>query len=233
MEVGQIPLPSHIPSDLKGFERRTTVDPDSWSAAGAILIRTWYGSSEDISSEEIVTVAAADEAYFHLQQRALSLSETRMFHMDTFGPFIFDDDATMYKVMSKDADDEVELVEEIPHFVLSALMRCPDALEGCSEPILDVEDDVESSSGGHERETEQALLIAVADGEACHDGWVLLMAINDRGQVLHRRVRCKAFEVDLNVAFWKDQGVPLNEGYKNENIMDYLDANQSGNGWDE
>ena len=58
--------------------------------------------------------------------------------------------------------------------------------------------------------------MVVADGEASEDEWVLLLAINYKDQVLHRRTRCKAYDVGLNVAFWKDDGEPLDIGEERE-----------------
>lgn len=52
---------------------------------------------------------------------------------DIVGPYIFDDNDTKYGVALRDADDEIELMEAMPSFVLSALMGCPDVMEGCSQ----------------------------------------------------------------------------------------------------
>jgi hypothetical protein len=48
--------------------------------------------------------------------------------------------------------------------------------------------------------------------------------------VLHKRTRCKAYKVGLNAAFWTNKGEPLNVSDERENIVDYRDSNQSGNG---
>jgi hypothetical protein len=145
------------------------------------------------------------------------------------GPYIFDNNATNYGVASMDADDEVELMEAIPSFVLSALMRCPDVMEGHSQSspwehwLSETEEELDST---------QALLVLVVDGEACEDGWVLMIALNHRGQVLHMRRRCKAYDTALRVTSWRDDGEPLDlEG--GINIVDYWDMNGSGDGWDD
>jgi hypothetical protein len=150
--------------------------------------------------------------------------ENDTFDDSMFGPYAFDDNAAAYSVSARDADDEVGLMGEIPPFILRALVRCPDAMEGSSG--RDAEEDEEPTWS-------QALLVVVADGEACENGWVLLIAINDRGQVLHKRVRSKASDVGLNVAFWRDGGEPLDIEDRRENVMYYRDLNQSGNGWDD
>lgn len=203
------------------------MDLDEWGDASAIWIRTWYGSElggRDHPPEEVVTRATADAEYDRLWQKALWPQEKQGFDDHMFGPYVFDDDVTAYGVSVRDADDEVELLDQIPSFILSALVRCPDAMEG--EHRRDAEED-------EEQKWSQALLVVVADGEACEDGWVLLVAINDRGQVLHNRVRCKASAVGYQVNFWRDDCEPLAIGCRRDNAIDYLDPNQSGNGWDD
>lgn len=202
------------------------MDPDEWSGPSAIWIRTWYGNEADKRDgpkKEMLNRSSADTAYIRLWQKALWPPDKHGFDDTMFGPYIFDDNAAAYCVSARDADDEVELMEQVPSFVLNALARCPDAIEG--------------SSGCNEDEEElawsQALLIVVADREACEDGWVLLIALNHRGQVLHKRVRCKASDVEQNVASWRDGGEPLDIENLRENLMDYLDFNQPSNGWDD
>jgi hypothetical protein len=136
MEVNNIPIPNHIPSNLLTFERRRAVDPDEWSPGGAIWIRTWYGKeafSRDVSVEAAITRTRADEAYLRLFGKALSSHGMHGFDDSMFGPFVFDDDAAAYGVLARDADDEVELLQETRPFILNALMRCPDAMKGCSK----------------------------------------------------------------------------------------------------
>lgn len=83
-----------------------------------------------------------------------------------------------------------------------------------------------------ELDSAQALLVLVVDGEACEDDWVLMIALNHRGQVLHMRRRCKAYDTALRVTFWRDHGEPLDlEG--GTNVVDYWDMNGSGDGWDD
>jgi hypothetical protein len=149
-----------------------------------------------------------------------------------FGPFVFDDNNAAYGVGARDADDEVELMDEIPSFISNALMRCPDAMDGSRlRSIIENEEDEED----YDRLLYQDLLVVVADREACEEGWVLLIALNHKGQVLHTRARCKAYRVSDQVYEWRHGGEPLNydqpEG--TENIMDYKDMSRSGDGWDE
>lgn len=227
LDVGNIPIPDYIPTNLSVFEKRRTVDPDAWSDAGAIWIRTWYGNGADDKDTPVqgsATRASADAAYLRLWQKALWPPDKAGFDDNMFGPYVFDDNDAAYGVWAQDADNEVELMDDIPSFILNALVRCPDAMEGGSGRDTVEEDELMWS---------QALLVVVADGEACEDGWVLLIAINDKGKVLHKRVRCKASEVGQNVAFWKDGGEPLDIETRKENVIEYRDANQSGNGWDD
>lgn len=224
MEIFTVPLPGYIPKDLCAFEKRVSVDPERWdSGAWAIWIRTWYGN-------ESVARTNADEAYLHLWQRAFHPMEHHGEYDEHIAdPFVFDDDAAACGVASTDADDEVELMGELPPFVLSALMRCPDALEGSSESGWSRR----LARTDEELNLQQVLLVLVADREACEEGWVLLIALNHRGQVLHMRQRCKAYGTSLNVAFWRDKGEPLDVGGEGENVVYYRDANRSGDGWDD
>jgi hypothetical protein len=121
---------------------------------------------------------------------------------------------------------------EIPDFILNAVIRCPDAIEGCSLVGPGTADTEQLAEEIQELAYQQALLVVIADGETCEDGWVLLIAINHKGQVLHPHTRCKAYKVGLNVAFWANKGEPLDVSNERENIVDYRDGNQSGNGWD-
>jgi hypothetical protein len=221
-------LPHHIPSSLSAFEKRKTKDPDNWGVTGVIWIRTWYGNEASLGDtpvEEAVTRASADEAYLRLWQKVSCPPEYNYRFEDMFGPNVFDDNDAAYGVAARDADDEVELMDDIPPFILSALMRCPDVMEGSSQSrrILDDAD----------LQLHQRLLVVVADREACEDGWVLLIALNHKGQVLHMRVRCKAYQVALQLAFFRNEGEPLDILEGEENVIHYLDGNGSGNGWDE
>lgn len=204
-----------------------TVDPDEWSTAGAIWIRTWYRNGlcpTECLNEGTNAHGDADEAYARLWRKALWPPSMHGFDSAMFGPYTFDYNAAGYEVLSRNADDEVELLGGIPSFILSALVRCPDSMEGSSECEIRDNEDGEST---------QALLMILADGQACEDGWVLLMAINEKGQVLPERFRCKAFEVGQNVASWKDDGEPLDLLGSGQNTVYYRDANRSGDGWDE
>ncbi|KAF7679091.1 hypothetical protein GT037_002839 [Alternaria burnsii] len=225
-----ISLPDHIPSNLSVFEKRKATDPDNWGVAGVIWIRTWYGneaSLDNMSDKEIVTRASADEAYTRLWRKASCPPQDHYkFNADLFGPNVFKDDATAYGVIARDADDEVELMSDVPSFILSALIQCPDAMEPNSGSRDTAEDDDDLRS-------RQALLVVVADREACEDGWVLLVALNHKGQVLHMRVRCKAYQVSEQVYSFRDGGEPLDITEGEENVIHYLDGNQSGDGWDE
>ena len=144
-----------------------------------------------------------------------------------FGPNVFDDDDdAAYGVAARDADDEVELMDNIPSFILNALIQCPDAMESRNGGRETTEDD-------DDLKWRQKSLIVVADREACEDGWVLLIALNHKGQVLHMRVRCKAYQVAEQVYFFRDGGDPLDVTEAEENVIHYLDGNKSGDGWDE
>jgi hypothetical protein len=220
----------HISSNLSVFEKRKETDPERWGVTGAIWIRTWYGNEalpDHTSVEETVTRASADEAYLRLCRKALWPPQVNYeFDGKMFGPNVFDNDDAAYGVATRDADVEVELMDNIPPFILNALIRCPDAMEsgnGGRETIEDNDD----------LKWRQKLLIVVADREAREDAWVLLIALNHKGQVLHMRVRCKSYQVAEQVYFFRDGGDLLDVTEAEENVIHYLEGNKSGNGWDE
>ena len=120
------------------------MDPDEWSSASAIWIRTWYGNEADERGSrkgDSATRASADVAYARLWQKALWPLDKHGLDDSMFGLYVFDDNAAAYSVSARDADDDVELMDEIPSFVLSALTRCPDVMEGSSG--RDIEDEEE------------------------------------------------------------------------------------------
>jgi hypothetical protein len=148
------------------------VDADEWGRAGAIWIRTWYGhkvSSRDASAAKGQANGDADEAYLRLWQTALYPADQHGFDNDTFGPFVFDNNASAYGLLARDADDEVDLMGEMPDFILNALIRCPDAMEGCSLVDQGTADEEQLAEEIQELAYHQALLVVITDGEACED----------------------------------------------------------------
>lgn len=216
---GDIPLPNHIPASLSVFEKRKTVNPDEWSDAGAIWIQSWYGNEaplNDVSPNESVTRENADKTYSWLYNAASAPYESGS---TNFGSFVFDDNETAYGVQTPGADGEVKLMDTVPLFILHALVRCPDTMEGNNGRKIEE---------GEDLDLDQALLIMVADREACEDGWVLLIALNHRGQMLHKRSRCKALDVGLQIAFGRDGRQPLDIERCGENVVECLNSTSSG-----
>ncbi|KAF2622367.1 hypothetical protein BU25DRAFT_352337 [Macroventuria anomochaeta] len=82
------------------------------------------------------------------------------------GPFFFDNDAAAYGVRSRNADDEVELMGEIPSCVLSAIMRYLDAMEGSSKSGWKFR----LTQTDEQLALDQALLVLVADQKAFEGG---------------------------------------------------------------
>jgi hypothetical protein len=58
---------------------------------------------------------------------------------------------------------------------------------------------------------DQTLLVGVADGKACQEGYVLLLGVNHRGQILPYRVRERAAILFLQMNEWDEDGIELRE----------------------
>jgi hypothetical protein len=74
-------------------------------------------------------------------------------------------------------------------------------------------------------------LVLIADRKACEEGWVLLVCINHKGQILPVSLRERATEVDFVVSECEDGG-SLGEMYPdgmNSGEEVYV---HEGSGWD-
>jgi hypothetical protein len=83
--------------------------------------------------------------------------------------------------------------------VLNALMRCPDALDRICENAWRHW----CAASDEEGESDQALVVVVADGIACEEGRVLMVSLNHKGRVLCAPQRCELSELGLNVTSWR------------------------------
>ncbi|KAL3442721.1 hypothetical protein BJX65DRAFT_312490 [Aspergillus insuetus] len=88
-------------------------------------------------------------------------------------------------------------------WLLSAFMHCPDRLSRISSYGVDPEYD--------QPDEDQQILVGVADRKACQDGYVLLIAVNHKGQILPYRVRKRAAFIFLLFNEWDEDGIELRE----------------------
>lgn len=203
---------------------------------GVFWIRTWFGTEGEHSDKaEAVTRASADASYLRLYRRAiLSLpegsEETEPLDGEDIQPAVFDDDANLFGVVQHDPEEDVVQPGIVPPFVVGALMRIPDSLDGMSE--YDWRNDDQAMVLREERRLlmAQHLLILVADRKACEHGWVLQIAITHKGQVLPYRVRCKAGDTTSEVNQWMQLGHAIDAGPEHTYTVAYAG---SGDGWTE
>ncbi|KAL3478576.1 hypothetical protein BJX99DRAFT_224336 [Aspergillus californicus] len=223
--LGRIPepddIPSHVPRDLLTRRERA----HDGQIERTLFIRTWYGDSTSAESQE-----KADRDYARLTGVISDEYGEMGVMMDSF--FIFDTREVFSDVQARDG----EFVEGVatarpgvmPSYVLAALTRCPDQIDGCRVEGLDDLPPVEEVEGG------QMLLVVIADRKACEDGWVLHLGIDHKGSVLPFRIRDRADCVSSNLGNWSDgQQLTENTLDPEEDVELYMDhGGASGSGWD-
>ncbi|KAK1146592.1 hypothetical protein N8T08_003022 [Aspergillus melleus] len=81
-----------------------------------------------------------------------------------------------------------------------------------------------------ESDRTQSALVVVADRKACEEGWVLLLVVNHRGEILPFRLHERDKEAANLMYSWDDE-VPLAEMVDNEDedVECYLGE---GSGWE-
>ncbi|KAL2810591.1 hypothetical protein BJX63DRAFT_401657 [Aspergillus granulosus] len=103
-------------------------------------------------------------------------------------------------------------------------MRYPDQLSRAGGLGVDME-------GDDEEDEDQQMLIVIADRKTCIEGWVLVVAIYHKGQILPVRVREKAREADLLIHEWNNGAslAELSPDGNNQGEELYLN---NGNEWE-
>ncbi|KAI9042649.1 uncharacterized protein KD926_005255 [Aspergillus affinis] len=170
--------------------------------ASAPRIRTWYGGLDQPRLEACVT-----KEFIYEDRNELARASN--------GPDI-------------EAGVALGTPGSMPGYLVAVMMHCPELFEGCS-------DDEWRHFSGEEREeeesrTSQVAMVLVADRKACEEGWVLLLALNHRGQVLPFRVRERASEAAQHVVNWAE-GQPLVEMTWKEDDEGEFNFT-GGDGWD-
>jgi hypothetical protein len=144
---------------------------------------------------------------------------------------IFDDDSSNLAVPQQDIAEDIIRVGEVPSFLISAMMRCPDLFEGNTTHEWR-EDDAETAAEEESRLAKsQRFLLMVADRKACEQGWIYLVAVDHKGRVLPTRSRGQAAKIKYFANEWLSEGVPLSELDSDEGDTVVYDS-ESG-GWDD
>lgn len=109
--------------------------------------------------------------------------------------------------------------------MITALMRKPDTLDGLSkrdwpEEFYKCIPDLDMS---------QCMMVVVADRKTCEDGWVLFLAVNERGEVLPFRIRESAdYVAQLIYNYLNGQCLDENTSDPKKDIEYYR---RGGDGW--
>ncbi|KAF7585708.1 hypothetical protein BBP40_010258 [Aspergillus hancockii] len=216
-------LPPEVPQDLLPEDDRAI----SSMLSSTLWIRTWFGGTDQASQD------AADTAYRRLRLEVLQ-QRRENYHVSCIREeFVFED----RRELSRDAEgpDVVGGIAggrpgSVPGYLVAAMMHCPELFEGMSDDDWRHFSGEERAEELEESDRSQAALVIVADRKACEEGWVLLLAVNHRGQVLPFRVRERARETAQLAVNWL-VGQPLSEiaSEEDENTEFYM---REGDGWD-
>ncbi|KAJ9489705.1 hypothetical protein VN97_g3581 [Penicillium thymicola] len=213
-------IPPYVPQDLMSDEHRAT---DGQSAT-VLWIRTWYGRKNDPTSQ-----SAANAGYNRLRSIVhdndidAGLDENNFFeNEDEFGS----DSFTLPK-------GETEFIDgvacgtpgSVPSYMITALMRKPDTLDGLSR-----RDWAEELYKNHpDPDMMQCLMVVVADRKACEEGWVLFLAVNHKGDVLPFRIRENADRATLLIfSYMEGQSLDENTRDPKKDMEYYM---REGDGW--
>lgn len=168
-------IPPYIPQDLLTDEERVR---DGQSTA-VLWIRTWYGRKNDPASQ-----SAANAGYKRLRS---ILHDTDIDScLDEHNFFENEDEFGQEGTNSEFIDGIVRGTPgSVPSYMITALMHKPDTLDGLSqrdwpEEFYKLDDNLDMT---------QCMLVVVADRKTCEEGWVLFLAVNQKGEILPFRVR--------------------------------------------
>lgn len=198
LETFDEPPPEAVPRDLFSPEERRL-------NTSCIMIRTWYGRSEDESLQ-------ADCGYSRLLE---ALYED------------YDHDREHFQNVTWDSrDNPCEAVKQgtTPDWLLNALCHYPDIFQ---RPELDEESESEDELAlGHE------VLVYVADREACEKGWMLVFELNHKGHIVLPILRRQASRAMDYGNGWIGNGESLGEfGDNNGELWYYAYPGQLEDGW--
>ncbi|KAH8428568.1 uncharacterized protein LDX57_006264 [Aspergillus melleus] len=219
---GPLPPDESYPPDIPQTLLTETDRSISTILATALWIRTWFGGPDQSSQE------AADAAYQRLRERVTGLEACMT------PEFIYDERDELAQVSNGpdiEAGTALGTPWSIPGYLVAAMMHCPELFEGCSDGGWRHFSGEEREEEENESRTSQVAMVLVADRKACEEGWVLLLALNHRGQVLPYRVRERASEAAQHVVNWAE-GQPLVEmAWREDDEGEFNLAWRGDDGW--
>ncbi|KAI9040582.1 uncharacterized protein KD926_008149 [Aspergillus affinis] len=217
--------PTGVPQDLLSENDRAR----SGLITSTLWIRTWFGDPTDKTSQE-----AADTAYARLRKEVLQRGDENNNIYCMFEEFIFED----RQELSADAQRGEDIVGgvavgrpgSVPGYLIAAQMHLADLFDGTSDRPWRHFTGEERAESLAESDRTQSALVVVADRKACEEGWVLVLAVNHRGEILPFRVRERAKEAAKLMSNWDDE-VPLADivDDEDEDVECYLGE---GDGWE-
>lgn len=120
----------------------------------------------------------------------------------------------------------------MPDFFLSIIVKFPDMIDGFATEEWRTHDFVQRAKEEEEwLPRAQKFLLMIADREACKEGWVYLVAVDHKGQVLPTRCRVRASKAENEAVQWYGEGVPLSESSADE--ANEIVYEHDGSGWDD
>jgi hypothetical protein len=134
-------------------------------------------------------------------------------------------------IPQQDIAEDIVQVGEVPSFLVSVLMRCPDLFEGSSIPDWREHDAETAAEEESQLAKSQRFLLMIADRKACEEGWIYLVAVDHKGRVLPTRCRGQAAKIKYFANEWLSEGVPLSELDPEEGDTIVYEA--EGEGWDD
>ncbi|EPE29152.1 hypothetical protein GLAREA_00312 [Glarea lozoyensis ATCC 20868] len=193
-----------IPRDLQTkYQRAVLMD----RRPRLIWVRTWFGNGT-------VTREEADTAYGKL---CAHCDDDKSEFID--GDGAFEDDESLADRVGARTTTGVT-----PPYVFQILKRYPDFMYSPS----DAKDVRIVESGKYVGQ--QKLLFLVADKRACKLGEMLLLGVDEFGEMMPGRLRVKAGDVIVSVGNWFD-GQALDENFR-EGEEGEQECNLDGGGWD-
>ncbi|KAJ0423717.1 hypothetical protein BJY00DRAFT_278173 [Aspergillus carlsbadensis] len=205
-------IPTHVPRDLLTPQERAV----DGQYSGILWIRTWFGKSGDSHSR-----LNADNNYKRLCLYALKGCDEQLERPEFLhelclfeAPDVAPSDLLEGNVLATPCST--------PSWLVSAFMHCPDQLSGVS---------YDNTHEGEESDDGQQLLVCVADRKACEDGFVLLIGVNHKGQILPYRVRKRAAFIFLIINDWDEDAIELRQWFANRDAVEGELYLETEGGW--
>lgn len=166
---GVAEIPMAVPQDLLSPVHRQALGCGS----NLFWIRTWYGN-EEVSKED------ADHAYARLCE--VIMEEDALEFVDR--PWVFEDESRF----ADRSGESLTYTGVTPPYVLEAFYDYPDRLETSLLGKKEL-DDLQYLDENPDEEPAECWLVAVADREACEEGTVLFLEVDEFGEMLPGRLR--------------------------------------------